>query len=78
MRLAVEWGVMLVPFGGGTNVTHSLLIYPTEKRMVISVDMARMNKILWVDKENGLACIQAGKIGYDLERDLAQYGVLSG
>jgi len=25
--------------------------------MVVSVDMARMNFIKWVDKENGLACV---------------------
>ena len=78
VKLAVKHEVMLVPFGGGTNVTHSLMIYPSEKRMVVSVDMSRMNKILWVDKQNGLACIQAGIVGQDLERDLKPYGVLSG
>lgn len=40
--------------------------------------MSRMNAIKWVDKENGLACIQAGINGSDLERDLKQYGVISG
>jgi alkyldihydroxyacetonephosphate synthase len=49
-----------------------------EKRMIVSVDMARMNAIKWVDKENGLACVQAGIVGVDLERDLKQYGVVSG
>jgi len=57
VALAVKHDVMLVPYGGGTNVTQSLMIYPTEKRMVVSVDMARMNFIKWVDKENGLACV---------------------
>ena len=57
VKLAVEHEVMLVPYGGGTNVTQSLMIYPSEKRMVVSVDMARMNAIKWVDKENGLACV---------------------
>lgn len=46
--------------------------------MVISVDMARMNAIRWVDKENQMACIQAGIMGQDLERDLKQYGMCSG
>lgn len=40
--------------------------------------MSRMNAIKWVDKENGLACVQAGIVGADLERDLKQYGVISG
>lgn len=51
---------MLVPYGGGTNVTQSLMLEKEEKRMIVSVDMSRMNAIKWVDKENNLACIQAG------------------
>jgi alkyldihydroxyacetonephosphate synthase len=39
------------------------MIPQEEKRMVISVDMARMNAIRWVDKENQMACIQAGIMG---------------
>jgi len=52
VKLADKHNVMLVVYGGGTNVTQSLMVEPTEKRMVISVDMARMNAIKWVDKEN--------------------------
>jgi len=69
---------MLVPFGGGTNVTKALSIPVSEKRMVVSVDMERMNSIKWVDKENNMACVQSGMSGKDLERDLAQYGVTTG
>jgi hypothetical protein len=31
--------------------------------MIVSLDMARMNKVKWVDKVNMLACIEAGIIG---------------
>ena len=62
---------MLVPFGGGTNVTKALTMPTDEKRMIVAVDMERMNAIKWVDKENNMACIQAGVSGKDLERDLA-------
>lgn len=48
---------MIVPFGGGTNVTKALEIPTDEKRMIVSVDMERMNAIKWVDKENNMACI---------------------
>jgi alkyldihydroxyacetonephosphate synthase len=34
-----------------------------EKRMVVSLDMSRMNKIKWVDKVNMIACIESGIIG---------------
>ena len=69
---------MLVPYGGGTNVTKSLKLNEGETRMIVSVDMGRMNQIRWVDKENNMACIGAGISGQDLERDLKKYGVCSG
>jgi alkyldihydroxyacetonephosphate synthase len=46
--------------------------------MVVSLDMSRMNKIVWVDKDNMIACVQAGIRGQDLERDLHMSGVQSG
>lgn len=78
VKLACKYNVVLVPYGGGTNVTKSLQLEPTETRMIVSVDMSRMNQIKWVKKEDNLACIQAGISGQDLERDLKPYGVTSG
>lgn len=69
---------MLVAYGGGTNVTNSLMLTTKEKRMIVSVDMSRLNKIKWVDKVNMTACIEAGIIGQDLERELKNYGVCLG
>lgn len=54
------------------------MIDPKENRMVVSIDMTRMNKIKWVDKINMMACVETGIIGQDLERELKNYGVLSG
>jgi len=70
VALANKHDVVLVPYGGGTNVTQSLMLPLEEKRMIVSVDMSRMNAIKWVDKENQLACVQVGIVGVDLERDL--------
>jgi alkyldihydroxyacetonephosphate synthase len=78
VKLANKHNVVVVPYGGGTNVTQSLMLPTTEKRMILSVDMSRMNAIKWVDKENNMACVQAGISGQDLERDLKVYGVCSG
>ena len=78
VQLACKHNVVLVPYGGGTNVTKSLQLQESETRMCVSVDMGRMNQIKWVDKENNMACIGAGIMGQDLERDLAKYGVCSG
>jgi len=44
-------------------VTQALLLNPKEKRMIVSMDMSRMNRIKWVDKVNMLASIEAGIIG---------------
>ena len=78
VTLAQKHNVVLVPYGGGTNVTKSLVLNVEERRMIVSVDMSRMNQIRWVDKENNMACIGAGISGQDLERDLKKYGVCSG
>ena len=52
VKLAHKHNVALIPYGGGTNVTNSLLLSKKETRMIVSLDMTRMNKIKWVDKEN--------------------------
>ena len=54
---------MLVPYGGGTNVTNALLLDTKETRMIVSIDMTRMNRIKWVDKVNMIACVEAGILG---------------
>jgi alkyldihydroxyacetonephosphate synthase len=78
VQLANKHDVVLIPYGGGTNVTKSLMLSTKEKRMIVSLDMARMNKIKWVDKVNMIACIESGIIGTDLERELKNYGVCLG
>jgi len=78
VKLACKHNVVLIPYGAGTNVTQALLIPTEEKRMVVSLDMCRMNQIKWVDKDNQMACVQAGIYGADLERELMQYGVVTG
>ena len=70
--------VSLIPYGGGTNVTDALRCQSDEKRMIVSVDMSRMNRILWVDKKNQIACIQAGAVGRHIMSGLRKYGVTMG
>ena len=70
VKLAADYDVCLIPFGGGTNVSGALAAPEGERRMICSVDMRRMTRILWVDKENNLACIEAGIQGKELEQRL--------
>jgi alkyldihydroxyacetonephosphate synthase len=78
VKLANKHNVVLIPCGGNTNVSHALLLNPSEKRMIVAADMTRMRRIKWVDKKNMTACIEAGIIGIDLEKELKAYGVCCG
>ncbi|MBP7416941.1 MAG: FAD-binding protein, partial [Pyrinomonadaceae bacterium] len=75
---AKEHDTVLLPFGGGTNVTDALRCRNDEKRVIVSVDMRRMNRIKWIDKENMMACIEAGAVGRHIMSELAKYGVSMG
>lgn len=75
---AVENNVVLIPYGGGTTVTHALECPKGEKRSIVSVDMHLMNKIRWIDFESMEACIEAGAVGVDIERMLNEKGLCLG
>ncbi len=78
VRLADRHEVVLVPYGGGTNVSGALMVPAHEERMVISVDMRDMNRILWLDPENMQACIEAGISGKQMEKALFEKGYTAG
>ena len=78
IRLASEQNVCLIPYGGGTNVSGALSCPEGEDRMTASVDMRRMNRILWIDEENAQACVEAGITGKQLEKALDEKGYTSG
>lgn len=78
VKAAHEHNVAIIPFGGGTSVTYALLCPENEKRMIVSLDMQKMNKIKWINHKSMLACIEAGIIGKDLDAKLQQYGVCMG
>ncbi len=71
---AVAADAVIIPFGGGSNIAGSLEPYPKEKRVIISLDLGRLNQVLDVDADSGLARIQAGAQGPDLEAQLAERG----
>jgi len=78
VRLADEREACLVPYGGGTNVSGALTCPPEEQRTIVSVDMRRMNRILWLDEDNLQVCVEAGISGKQLEKDLDARGYTSG
>ena len=78
MAKSKEW--CLIPFGGGTNVSHATRcpVKEVESRPILSVDMRLMNRVLWVNEEDGLAHIEAGITGRDLVQEMRRRGYIIG
>ncbi|TRY18121.1 FAD-binding oxidoreductase [Tessaracoccus rhinocerotis] len=71
---AIAADAVVIPFGGGSNIVAALEAEPGETRQVVSVNMGRLNKVLEIDAESGLARIQAGVFGPDMEDQLKARG----
>lgn len=78
VRLALKHDVCLIPYGGGTCVTQALQCPENERRLIVSIDMKRMSRIVWIDPVNRLARIEAGAVGRHIMTQLAQYGFTIG
>jgi alkyldihydroxyacetonephosphate synthase len=78
VRLAAAHDVVLIPYGGGTNVSGALLCPPDETRMIVSVDMSHMDRVLEIDGANRLATVEAGITGRALEARLEEAGYTCG
>lgn len=74
VKAAVKANAVIIPFGGGSNIGGSLEPLPTEKRTVVSLDLGRLRLVTSIDEESGLAVIQAGAQGPDLEAQLNEKG----
>jgi alkyldihydroxyacetonephosphate synthase len=74
MRAALEADAVLIPFGGGTSISGSLEPSQQEQRTVITLDLSRLRRVLSVDAPSGLARVEVGAFGPDLERQLNAQG----
>ncbi len=78
VKLAEARSLRLQPYGGGTSVNEALLCPADETRPIVAVDLARMNRIRWIDPVNHMACIQAGAIGRHVAAQLDEHGFTLG
>lgn len=78
LEAAVEADAVVIAFGGGSSISGSLQAPDDETRPVISVDLARLDRVLEVDAESRLARVQAGVTGPRLEEQLAARGYTLG
>jgi alkyldihydroxyacetonephosphate synthase len=78
IQYASKHDVCIIPYGGGTSVSNALKLPENETRMMVAVDMRRMDKIEWVNEEDRRACIQAGITGTYMENELGKLGYMVG
>lgn len=74
LKAALDNDAALIPFGGGTSISGSVEAPQDETRPVISLDLAKLDRVLGIDATSRLARIQAGAFGPDLERQLNAQG----
>jgi alkyldihydroxyacetonephosphate synthase len=77
LRAAAERDVVVIPFGGGSNIS-GCLERMENKRMCVSLDMRRMRRVVEVNARSCTAQIEAGIFGPDLEQQLSAHGVTLG
>jgi alkyldihydroxyacetonephosphate synthase len=70
--------VALVPFGGGTSVVGGLAARRDGFAGVVAVDLGRLDRLVSVDTESGTAVLEAGLLGPQAERLLAEHGLTLG
>jgi alkyldihydroxyacetonephosphate synthase len=78
INAAAENNVVVIPFGAGSNIAGSLEANNGNGRMIVSLDMKLMNRVISVDKYSNTARIQAGAMGPDMEKQLNALGVTLG
>jgi alkyldihydroxyacetonephosphate synthase len=74
IREAQRHSVCVIPFGGGTNIVGGVNPVDRTGRMVVSLDLRNMNRVLSLDEQSMTATIEAGALGPKLEEDLQRLG----
>ena len=70
LAVCAEESVAVVPVGGGTSVVGGIDAVRDGFSAVVSISMARLDRILDIDEESLTATVQAGVFGPDLEERL--------
>ncbi|MCT2176567.1 FAD-binding oxidoreductase [Brachybacterium muris] len=74
LRIVLERDLVLIPYGGGSCISGSVTPDVTEQRPVLTMNLGRMRKVLEIDDTSGLARVEAGVYGPDLEEQLNALG----
>jgi alkyldihydroxyacetonephosphate synthase len=74
LHAAMDADAVVIPFGGGTNISGSLEAPEAESRSIVSVDLGRLDRVLAIDEDSRLARVQCGVFGPHLEKQLNARG----
>ena len=74
MDWASDVGAVLIPFGGGSSVVGGVTP-PADARAAVTLDLARLDKVLEIDRTSRAARIQAGIFGPAIENQLRPHGL---
>ncbi|HEC36299.1 MAG TPA: FAD-binding oxidoreductase [Anaerolineae bacterium] len=74
---AADRDIAIIPFGGGSTVLGAVEPEPGD-RPVITLDMARLDRLVSLDRTSWTARIQAGATGPEVERQLNSQGFTLG
>ncbi|ANP28504.1 hypothetical protein DAD186_19540 [Dermabacter vaginalis] len=70
----VEHDLVAIPYGGGSSISGSVTPNVDEKRPIITINLGRMREVISIDDTSGLARVDAGVYGPDLEEQLNELG----
>lgn len=77
LDFAAHHDCILIPYGGGTSVVGHLNV-PLGEKPVLVVNLSRLSRLYWLDKEAQLARFGAGVLGPDMEAQLRAQGYTLG
>ena len=77
LAYAKQTGALVIPYGGGTSVVGHLSA-PQTNQPVLTISLARMSRLLDLDRQAQLATFGAGVAGPDLEAQLRAHGYTLG
>ena len=77
LKFAAAHEMVVIPYGGGTSVVGHLKV-PQRDRMVLSLSLASLNRLVHLDPDNLLATFEAGVRGPQLEQQLNARGLTLG
>ena len=74
LRLVLDEDLVLIPYGGGSCISGSVTPDVSEQRPIVTMNLGRLREVIEIDDTAGLARVQAGVYGPDLEEQLNALG----